>query len=89
MLVSEKTGKPLLTKTGINPEAYTSGLLTGPAPASAKTPALTTTPINVGIRPPRGAYTPGSRKTKNYEEEETQAMKKGGLVKKKTKTKKK
>jgi hypothetical protein len=89
MLISTKTGKPLLTKTGINSEAFTSGLLTGPAPAPAKTPVLTTTPINTDLREPRGAYRPGTRKTKNYAEEEPQAMKKGGLVKKKTITKKK
>jgi len=60
-----------------------------PAPAPAPAPTLTTTPINVDLRDPRGAYRPGTRKTKNYAEEEPQAMKKGGLVKKKTVTKKK
>jgi len=55
----------------------------------APAPTLTTTPINVDLRDPRGAYRPGTRKTKNYAEEEPQAMKKGGLVKKKTTMKKK
>ncbi len=77
----------------VNPDGSSSHFMgppkAKPTPAPAKAPELTTTPINVGLRVPRGAYSPGSRKTKNYAEEEPQAMKKGGLVKKKATTKKK
>jgi hypothetical protein len=75
----------------VNPDGSSSNFMGPPKtkPAPAPTPALTTTPINVDLRDPRGAYRPNTRKTKNYGEEEPQAMKKGGLVKKKTTTKKK
>jgi hypothetical protein len=60
-----------------------------PAPSPAPTPVLTTTPINTDLREPRGSYVPGSRKIKDYTTESEAAMKKGGLIKKKTITKKK
>jgi hypothetical protein len=60
-----------------------------PSPAPAPTPALTTTPINVDLREPRGSYRPSTRKTKDYSTEGEVGMKKGGLVKKKTTMKKK
>jgi len=56
---------------------------------AASTPTFTTTPINTDLREPRGSYSPGSRKTKDYSTESEVEMKKGGLVKKKTITKKK
>lgn len=75
----------------VNPDGSSSHFMGPPKtkPAPAPAPTLTTTPINVDLRDPRGTYRPGTRKTKNYAEEEPQAMKKGGLVKKKTTMKKK
>jgi len=75
----------------VNPDGSSTHFMGPPKakPAPAPAPTLTTTPINVDLRDPRGAYRPGTRKTKNYAEEEPQAMKKGGLVKKKATTKKK
>lgn len=75
----------------VNPDGSSSHFMgppkAKPAPPPTPAPVLTTTPINVDLRDPRGSYRPGTRKTRNYAEEEQQAMKRGGLVKKKIKKK--
>jgi len=60
-----------------------------PVAVPAAPTLFTTTPINTDLREPRGSYSPGSRKTKDYSKESEVEMKKGGLVKKKTTMKKK